>query len=118
MAKHLTSHWLASLAALTAVACASPVTSTETTGAHSETANGRVLVQTQCAKCHAVGRNDRSRHTDAPELRLLSRSYAVAGLEESLAEGMIVGHPDMPEFKFGPADVAAIIAYLESIQEG
>jgi hypothetical protein len=41
----------------------------------------------------------------------------VSGLEESLAEGIIVGHPDMPEYRFGAEDVAAIISYLKSIQE-
>jgi hypothetical protein len=41
----------------------------------------------------------------------------VVALEESLAEGIVVGHPDMPEFRFRPEDVAAIISYLESIQQ-
>jgi cytochrome c len=34
-----------------------------------------------------------------------------------LAEGLFVGHPDMPQFTFEPQDVGAIIAYLKSIQE-
>jgi hypothetical protein len=29
----------------------------------------------------------------------------------------VSGHPDMPIFVFSPQDVAAIIDYLESIQE-
>lgn len=29
----------------------------------------------------------------------------------------MVGHPDMPEFALPADDVAAIIAYLESIQD-
>ena len=33
------------------------------------------------------------------------------------AEGIITGHPDMPEFLFEAPDVGAILAYLESIQE-
>jgi cytochrome c len=38
-------------------------------------------------------------------------------LTESLAEGLSVGHPDMPEFFFEPDDITAILAYLNSIQE-
>jgi hypothetical protein len=38
-------------------------------------------------------------------------------LAESLAAGISVGHPDMPEFVFEPDDIAAILAYLNSIQE-
>ena len=39
------------------------------------------------------------------------------GLAEALAEGLSVGHPDMPEFVFEPDQVAAILAYLKSIQQ-
>ena len=38
-------------------------------------------------------------------------------LAEALAEGLFVGHPDMPQFVFDAQDVGAIIAYLKSIQE-
>ena len=37
-------------------------------------------------------------------------------LTESLAEGIVSGHPDMPIFVFSPHDVEAIIQYLQSIQ--
>jgi mono/diheme cytochrome c family protein len=79
-------------------------------------AEGRFLAEVHCAACHAIGRNDGSQHPDAPPLRDLSQDYPVAALEESLAEGIIVGHPDMPEYRFRPEDVAALIRYLETIQ--
>ena len=41
----------------------------------------------------------------------------VEDLAESLAEGIVSGHPEMPIFVFEPQDVAAIIDYLESIQD-
>jgi cytochrome c len=34
-----------------------------------------------------------------------------------LAEGISVGHPDMPEFVFEADEVGAILAYLRSIQD-
>jgi cytochrome c len=48
--------------------------------------------------------------------RTLSGKYPVEDLTESLAEGIVSGHPDMPIFVFSPHDVEAIIQYLQSIQ--
>ena len=33
-----------------------------------------------------------------------------------MAEGILTGHPAMPEFRFAPNQVAEVLAYLESIQ--
>lgn len=38
-------------------------------------------------------------------------------LEEALAEGIYVGHPDMPVFRFEPDEVEALIDYIQSIQD-
>ena len=40
----------------------------------------------------------------------------IEDLAESLAEGIVSGHPDMPIFVFSPHDVEAIIQYMQSIQ--
>jgi mono/diheme cytochrome c family protein len=77
---------------------------------------GEVLVRDNCARCHAIGKEGKSPHPDAPPFRTLSRNYPVEDLAESLAEGIVSGHPDMPIFVFGPHDVEAIIEYLQSIQ--
>jgi cytochrome c len=79
-------------------------------------ARGQDLVTRNCAACHAVGRTDTSAHVGAPAFRDLSRRYPIDNLSEALAEGLVTGHPAMPEFVFPPGDVAAIIAYLKSIQ--
>jgi mono/diheme cytochrome c family protein len=78
---------------------------------------GEALLAGNCARCHAVGRTGTSPHPQAPPFRTLSRKYPVAGLAEALAEGLFVGHPDMPEFVFEADEVGAILAYLESIQD-
>ena len=106
---------LAIIVGLGVAACVSPPA--PSSAGNPQASSGRLLLEKHCAACHAVGRSDRSKHRDAPAFRTLSRSYPVAGLEESLAEGMMVGHPDMPEIEFQAEDVAAIISYLESIQE-
>jgi cytochrome c len=78
---------------------------------------GEALVSRHCSMCHATGRTGTSPHAEAPPFRTLGRKYPVSSLEEALGEGVISGHPDMPEFKFPPGDVGAIVAYLTSIQE-
>jgi len=99
---------------LAMAACAStPPPSTVEGG---EIARGHALLTRYCGSCHAVGTAGASHHPGAPAFRKLSERYPVEGLAESLAEGMMVGHADMPEIEFPAADVDAIIAYLESIQ--
>ena len=78
---------------------------------------GQVLVRDNCARCHAIGTTGASPNVDAPPFRTLSSKYPVEDLAESLAEGIVSGHPEMPIFVFKAHDVDAIIAYLETIQE-
>ena len=78
---------------------------------------GEALLSKNCARCHAIGRTGTSPHPEAPLFRALSRRYPIDGLAEALAEGLSVGHPDMPEFIFDADEVRAILAYLASIQE-
>jgi mono/diheme cytochrome c family protein len=78
---------------------------------------GAALLAKNCARCHATGRVGTSPHPEAPAFRTLSRKYPIEGLAEALAEGIFVGHPDMPEFVFEAPEVRAILDYLQSIQE-
>jgi cytochrome c len=82
-----------------------------------QTDKGEQLVKENCARCHAIGKEGASPHPEAPPFRTLSSKYPVEDLAESLAEGIVSGHPDMPIFVFSPTDVAAIIDYLNSIQD-
>jgi mono/diheme cytochrome c family protein len=78
---------------------------------------GAQLLQQKCAPCHAIGKTGDSPRAEAPAFRTLSQRYPIESLEESLGEGIMSGHPDMPEFSFDADDVGAIIAYLDSIQQ-
>ena len=77
---------------------------------------GLVIVRTNCSRCHAIGNEGDSPHPPAPPFRTLSSKYPVENLAESLSEGIVSGHPDMPIFAFSPRDVEAIVEYLQSIQ--
>ena len=75
------------------------------------------MLQKNCGSCHAVGRTGESPRKDTPAFRLLARRYPVESLEEALGEGLLTGHPDMPEFSFDADEVGDIIAHLKSIQQ-
>ena len=80
-----------------------------------EIAHGKALVESNCARCHAVDRTGSSPHPDAPPFRTLSQHYPLEALAEALAEGISTGHPDMPEFIATPEQLSAIIAYIGSL---
>ncbi len=90
------------------LACAAPAAAQERTG--------RDIARADCGACHAVGRFDRSKQRAAPPFRALGERYDVEGLAEALAEGISVGHPQMPEFAYPPDQIDKLIAYLKSLQ--
>jgi mono/diheme cytochrome c family protein len=79
--------------------------------------HGKALLLANCSRCHAIERSGTSPHPQAPPFRGLEQRYPIDSLAEALGEGLLTGHPDMPEFVFEIADVSAILAYLKSIQD-
>jgi cytochrome c len=77
---------------------------------------GLVIVRTNCSRCHAIGKIGDSPLPIAPPFRTLHQRYPVDDLQEPLAEGIVTGHPTMPEFRFDPGQVGDIIAYLKSLE--
>jgi mono/diheme cytochrome c family protein len=78
---------------------------------------GHQLAEHFCSTCHAIGATGESRHPAAPPFRTLSRNYPVNDLAEAFAEGILVGHRDMPEFRFEPNQIDDLVNYLQSIQD-
>lgn len=77
---------------------------------------GLVFVKTNCSMCHAIGRYDESPLSIAPPLRTLHERYPVESLEESFAEGIVTGHPTMPQFQLDAARINDLMAYLKSLE--
>jgi len=77
---------------------------------------GRVLAEGMCSQCHAIGRSGESPHGGAPAFRALDRRVDLDSFMERLREGLMVGHPDMPTFRFTREDARAFLLYLRSIQ--
>jgi cytochrome c len=77
---------------------------------------GRALAERMCAQCHAIGKSGQSPHVGAPAFRALDRRVDLDSFMERLREGLSVGHPDMPTFRFTREDARAFLLYLRSIQ--
>src|SRR5512138_3026366 len=58
---------------------------------------GKNFVVTNCSRCHAVDKVSPSPLTIAPPFRDLHKKYPIESLQESLAEGIVTGHPSMPQ---------------------
>lgn len=80
-------------------------------------AHGHRLVENSCSRCHAIGKTGESPHPEAVRFRDISKFYEVEMLEEAFAEGIAVGHPDMPVFQMTPLQIDDVIQYLNTIQE-
>ena len=78
-------------------------------------ARGREIVETYCESCHNIADTGDSPHADAPPFRTLHERYELDWLSEGLVEGLVSGHPDMPEFEFDPIEAEAIVSYLKSL---
>lgn len=78
---------------------------------------GLKLAQEWCAKCHAIGPYGASPLQIAPPFRELHLRYPVEDLGESFAEGILVGHPSMPVYRFDPDQIANLIAYLKTLEK-
>lgn len=76
---------------------------------------GHKLAVKRCGACHATEKTGKSPLTAAPPFRSLGYGYPVESLDEALAEGITVGHPDMPSDPWKPEDIERFIAYLKHI---
>ena len=107
-------HAIALRAALAAVLMLSATT------VHAQTPparDGKSILEVNCARCHAVGGSGASPLEKAPPMRDVARKYRPENLAESLAEGIVTGHADMPQFIFQPDEIAAIIGYLNALRD-
>lgn len=84
--------------------------------AESQAARGFDLLRSNCARCHAIDATSTSPNDKAPAFRDVVKKYDPDALEEALAEGIVTGHNNMPEFAFEPDDATAIIAYLDTLK--
>jgi len=83
-----------------------------------EQQHGQELLDTLCARCHAVGETGRSPQTNAPPFRNFGDSKLYdEDFSQRLQNGLSTIHPDMPTFRFNRSDAEAAVNYLKAIQE-
>jgi cytochrome c len=78
---------------------------------------GLTFVSANCAQCHAVDKVSPSPLGIAPPFRTLHTKYPVENLAESLAEGIMTGHPTMPQFQLDTGQISDVIAYLKTLEK-
>jgi mono/diheme cytochrome c family protein len=93
-----------------------PATRVDAATAASQIEDGREIAATSCASCHAIGKTGASPDPKAPVWRSLLSRYDGDMLATELAEGMRVAHAPMPQFRFRPEAVDALLAYMRSVQ--
>ena len=89
---------------------------------------GREIARQYCARCHAIdpqaddsadgaknGAGNASPHVEAPPFREIATKYPLESLEEAFAEGIVVGHRDMPEFELEPEEITALLSFMASV---
>ena len=77
---------------------------------------GKTFVVTNCSRCHSVDKVTPSPLKIAPPFRTLHLRYPIETLEESLAEGIVTGHPTMPQFRLEPDQINDVISYLKTLE--
>jgi mono/diheme cytochrome c family protein len=76
---------------------------------------GRAIAERLCARCHDVTLTRDSPVVEAPPFRVLPQRYPVENLAEALAEGIVTGHPAMPQFRFAPSEIDALLSFIDSL---
>ncbi len=77
---------------------------------------GQSFVRTNCARCHSIDKVSPSPLRAAPPFRTLHLRYPVETLAEAFAEGIVTGHPSMPEFRLEGDQIADVLAYLKTLE--
>lgn len=109
--------WVAAVMLAGGVAFGAALARADDTANKAAVARGLALAETRCGACHAVGDTDESRLAAAPAFRDLHKKYAVEGLAEALAEGIVTAHPDMPQAEFAPDEIGDFLSYLSAFEK-
>ena len=78
---------------------------------------GRKLAKERCSSCHAINAKGASANKAAPPFRTFASKWPLQDLEEPLAEGIVTGHEEMPEFVFTPDEITSFLEFLRSFKK-
>jgi len=86
-----------------------------------DAAHGKILAETNCGRCHAIGLDGASTHKIAPPFWTISERRSVDTIAEMLLTKASPKHSDMPRFTMNAkqaTDLAAWIAFVQPIAHG
>jgi cytochrome c len=78
--------------------------------------NGKAFAQATVRNAIPLTKVTLSSLAIGPPFRTLHLRYPVESLEEALGEGIVTGHPSMPEFRLDPGQVGDFIIFLKSLE--
>lgn len=84
------------------------------TGDSPAVAGYEILVK-NCARCHAIEAMGDSPVAKAPSLRDVAKRYEPVYLDDVLAKAIPAKHKQLPQFTFDPDQIAAMSAYLSTL---
>ncbi|KAA0073993.1 c-type cytochrome [Tardiphaga sp. P9-11] len=79
-------------------------------------AQGRSIARLYCMKCHSIDKVSPSPLRIAPPFRTLHERYPIETLQEALAEGIVTGHPSMPQFSFDADQINDFLTFLKTLE--
>lgn len=105
------------LAACQPGGAAAPAVVASPGGLAGDPARGLDIADRNCSLCHQVTAQGASPHLKAPPFATLAQRYPLEALGEALAEGIVVGHRDMPQIMLEPQQIQDLLTYLQTIQQ-
>src|SRR6187431_3695324 len=92
------------------------ITLTPAAAASPQQQRGRTFALNNCARCHSIDKASPSPLKIAPPFRTLHKRYPIETLAEALAEGIVTGHPTMPEFRLEPDQIHDLLSFLKTLE--
>ncbi len=78
---------------------------------------GGDLARLLCTKCHTLSARGDSPNADAPPFRELLQKLTPEGIEDELAEGILMGHQPMPQWEFSSQQIYDLSNFIISLGE-
>jgi mono/diheme cytochrome c family protein len=92
------------------------MTLTPAAAASPDQQRGKTFALNNCARCHSIDKVTQSPLKIAPPFRTLHTRYPIETIAEALAEGIVTGHPSMPQFQLDPDQIHDLLAYLKTLE--
>ncbi len=92
------------------------MTLTPAAAASPDEQRGKTFALNNCARCHSIDKVTQSPLKIAPPFRTLHTRYPIETIAEALAEGIVTGHPSMPQFQLDPDQIHDLLAYLKTLE--